>query len=197
MLNKKRSKKYYIIMLIVAVIATSAVSYILEKGAKGVIDRQIEVMQGETESGQEESLNEPDKETEISTSVPDTNTSEQEQTANEKNNTYDTRLQEYCEEFDAGIEGERKDITDFLQDNQEQFKQAIAEYVFSVYGKCKVESITIKEFVSGSDEELSYQITVNMGDLELPFICTYNKKYGFFSLYSPSGMDIQEQLTGS
>jgi len=194
MLNKKRSKKYYIIMLIVVIVATTLISYLLEKGTKGVIDRQIEVMQSETEteSGQEESLTKPDKETELTAGIPETESTKQEQTANEQNNTYDTRLQEYCEGFDTRIEGKEKDISDFLQDKQEQFKQTVAEYIFSAYGKSDVEFVTIKEFVSAGDEELAYQITVNMGDLELPFISTYNKKHDFFSLYSPTGTKVQE-----
>ena len=109
------------------------------------------------------------------------------------------------ERFDRGLDAARESIAleytenvkggidDFIKGREQQFEQAVSDYVYSTYdGFVSVERVNIVEAVEEDEAEISYQIELFAadGNSEI-FLCTYHKQWEFYSIYPLA--DVQNE----
>lgn len=102
-----------------------------------------------------------------------------------KKKAFDDGLNEYRKAFRTKIKGRKEDISAFLNGKEDTFQLAIADYVYATFGNVPVDAVTVKGFISGTEKEITYHITLDMEGEKFPYICSYQVKQDFFSLYSP------------
>lgn len=76
----------------------------------------------------------------------------------------------------------------FISDRQETFTDAVADYIYSLYGDIlKITRIDIVEMIKDDDTDLSCQIEIYAArgkeEYSELFISTYNKEQDFYSIY--------------
>ncbi|MCD7957410.1 MAG: hypothetical protein LUG93_17025 [Lachnospiraceae bacterium] len=87
--------------------------------------------------------------------------------------------------------GSEDSYSDFLNGRETQFLEAVGEYVYSIYDDMvSITKIEIVETVRNNDDECSCQIELftDDGNSEL-FICSYNKKWNYYGVYSLYSVD--------
>lgn len=104
---------------------------------------------------------------------------------NKKKEDFDQGIVEYRKTFKPKMTGKQDDIDVFTGNREKEFNQAIADYIYSVYGQTTVDSVEIQGIISDSEQEQSCRIVIHMDKEALPYLCSYNKKLEFYSLYSP------------
>ncbi|MCD7957059.1 MAG: hypothetical protein LUG93_15185 [Lachnospiraceae bacterium] len=87
--------------------------------------------------------------------------------------------------------GAEDSYSDFLDGRETQFLKAVGEYVYSIYDDLvSIAEVEIVETVRNNDDECSCQIELitDDGNSEL-FICSYNKKWDYYGVYSLYSVD--------
>ncbi|MCD8154393.1 MAG: hypothetical protein LUF78_06890 [Clostridiales bacterium] len=103
-------------------------------------------------------------------------------------------MESYVSSFQPEISvsaGAEDSYFDFLDGRETQFLEAVGEYVYSIYDDLvSIAEIEIVETVRNNDDECSCQIELitDDGNSEL-FICSYNKKWDYYGVYSLYSVD--------
>jgi len=103
-------------------------------------------------------------------------------------------METYVSSFQPEIsvsDGAEDSYSDFLEGRETQFLEAVGEYVYSIYDDLvSIAEIEIVETVRNNDDECSCQIELitDEGNSEL-FICSYNKKWDYYGVYSLYSVD--------
>ena len=106
--------------------------------------------------------------------------------------SYERELEVYRKRMQPELSETKKGAaTDFVGEREQQFFTAVADYIFSLYGNnLSITRIDVIELVKDNETELVYQIEVfalnGSKEYSEQFICSYNKEWDFYRIYSYS-----------
>lgn len=180
---KDRKLIAYIIILAVVFAATAVLPAGIQMASRLLVEKIAGEREDEMVTGDMEIMLASEDELELTDELP----SEAGEEVEEKE--YEEGLIRYREEFQPDhTETKNGSLAAFLEEREVAFDQAVADYLYSLYGEdLKVNRIDLIEEVREDETELVYQIEVfaedERMDLSELFICSYNKELDFYSLY--------------